>query len=105
MNMKMDVHRDRTGSVKVNPSWLFQFGIAILVAIVGYFIDGSLNEIKNELEFSRIERAQIRADLTSFQIGTTGDRFTNSQWNSERSRIEKELDGIRERLTKLEAKH
>ena len=105
MNMKMDVHHDKQGQLKVNPSWLFQFGIAMLVAVVGYFIDGSLNELKSELEFSRIERAQIRADLTSFQIGSTGDRFTSSQWNSERLRIEKELDGIRERLTKLEAKN
>ena len=105
MNMKMDVHHDKQGQLKVNPSWLFQFGIAILVAVVGYFIDGSLNEIKSELEFSRIERAQIRADLTSFQIGSSGDRFTSSQWNSERSRIEKELSTIRERIAKLEAKH
>ena len=105
MTMKMDVHHDKQGQLKLNPSWLFQFGIAILVAVVGYFIDGSLDEIKNELEFSRIERAQIRADLTSFQIGTTGDRFTNSQWTSERERIEKDLDNIRERLTKLEAQH
>lgn len=102
MTVKMDVHRDRQGSIKVNPSWFFQFGIAILVGVVGYFLDGSLNEIKNEMEFSRIERAQIRADLTSFQIGAAGNRFTQSEWNDERARIENELDRIRERLTKLE---
>jgi len=105
MNVKMDVHRDRNGGLKINPSWLFQFVLAVMVAMIGYFLDSSLNEIKSELEFSRIERAQLRADLTSFQIGSTGDRFTSSQWNSERLRIEKELDSIRERLTKLEAKH
>ena len=105
MNMKMDVKHDREGHVKVNPSWLFQLGIAILLSIVGYFLDQSLKEVKSELEFSRIERAQLRADLTSFQIGSTGDRFTATQWRDERARIEDELDKIRERLAQLEATH
>ena len=105
MNMKMDVHKDREGHIKINPSWFFQFGIALLVGIVGYFLDGSLNEIKSELEFSRIERAQIRADLTAFQIGSAGDRFTATDYRKERDQIEEELDNIRKRLTTLEAKH
>ena len=54
--MKMDVHKDREGHVKVNPSWLFQLGIVILLSMIGYFLDQSLAEIKSELEFSRIER-------------------------------------------------
>lgn len=103
MTMKMDVKHDREGHLKVNPSWFFQFGIALLVGIVGYFLDGSLQEIKSEMEFSRIERAQIRADLTAFQIGAAGDRFTQSQWIDERAQLEKELDKIRQRLTTLEA--
>lgn len=103
--MKMDVHRDRTGALKINPSWFFQFGIAVMVAIIGYFLDGSLQEIKSEMEFSRIERAQIRADLTAFQIGAAGSRFTSDDWNHERGKLETELDSIRERLTKLEANH
>ena len=101
--MKMDVRHDREGHVKVNPSWFIQTGIVILLATIGYFIDGSLNEIKAELEFSRIERAQLRADLTSFQIGATGDRFTATRWSEERKQIEDALDEIRERLTRLEA--
>lgn len=104
MTMKMDVRHDREGHVKFNPSWFIQTGIVILLSVIAYFIDGSLNEIKSELEFSRIERAQLRADLTSFQIGATGDRFTNSEWREERGQIEKDLDEIRERLTRLEAK-
>ena len=105
MNMKMDVHHDRQGQLKVNPSWLFQFGLAVMIAIIGYFLDQSLSDIKTELEMSRIERAQIRADLTAFQIGSSGDRFTGSDWRAERGRIEKELDQIRERLATLEAQH
>lgn len=103
--MKMDVHRDRTGQLKINPSWFFQFGIAVMVAIIGYFLDGSLQEIKSEMEFSRIERAQIRADLTAFQIGAAGNRFTSDDWSHERGKLETELDSIRERLTRLEANH
>src|SRR5210317_1669952 len=99
MNMKMDVKHDRDGHVKVNPSWLFQLGIAIMLSIVGYFLDASLQEVKSELEFSRIERAQLRADLTSFQIGASGDRFTSTQWRGEKQRIEEALDDIRTRLT------
>ena len=103
MTMRMDVHKDRYGHLKVNPSWLFQLGIAIMLAVIGYFIDGALSEIKSELEFSRIERAQIRADLTAFQIGASGDRFTATMWAEERHKIEKDLDEIRDRLTTLEA--
>ena len=76
-----------------------------MIGVIGYFLDASLSDIKNELEMSRIERAQIRADLTAFQIGSSGDRFTGSDWNRERNRIEKDLDAIRERLTELEANH
>ena len=103
MTVKMDVHRDATGHIKVNPSWLFQFALAAMIAIIGYFVDAGLEDIKSELEFSRIERAQIRADLTSFQIGAAGDRFTQTEWNDERDRIEVELDNIRERLARLES--
>lgn len=102
--MRMDVRHDREGHVKFNPSWFLQTGIVILLSMIAYFIDGSLNEIKSELEFSRIERAQLRADLTSFQIGASGDRFTSSQWAEERARIEASLDDIRSRLVKLEAR-
>lgn len=103
--MKMDVKHDRDGHIKVNPSWLFQFGLAIMLATIGYFLDATLEDIKTELEFSRIERAQLRADLTAFQIGASGDRFTNSDWIKESERIEQELDDIRERLSKLEVNH
>lgn len=91
------------GIIKMNPNWLFQFFIVVMVGVVGYFLDSSLRDIKTELEMSRVERAQIRADLTSFQIGTSGDRFTGSMWRDERALLEKDLDAIRKRLTELEA--
>ena len=104
MNMKLDVHKDREGHIKMNPSWLFQFFIVIMVGLIGYFLDGSLQDIKAELEMSRVERAQIRADLTAFQIGASGDRFTATMWRDERRKLEQDLDGIRQRLTELEAR-
>ena len=103
--MRMDVHKDREGHLKYNPTWFFQLGLVIMLSMIGYFLDTSLQEIKSELEFSRIERAQIRADLTSFQIGSSGDRFTASMWNNEREELESKLDDIRERLATLEAQH
>ena len=102
--MKLDVHKDKEGHIKMNPSWLFQFFIVALVGMIGYFLDGSLQDIKTELEMSRVERAQIRADLTAFQIGASGDRFTASMWREERDRLERDLEAIRKRLTQLEAK-
>lgn len=105
MTMKMDVHRDREGHLKFNPSWFFQLMILVMLGMIGYFLDNSLQGVKNELEMSRIERAQIRADLTAFQIGAAGDRFTQSQWTEERARLEQDLDDIRTRITKLEASH
>ena len=104
MSMKLDVKHDREGHIKMNPSWLFQTFIVVVLALIGYFVDGSLQDIKGELEISRVERAQIRADLTSFQIGASGDRFTGSMWQDERRLIEQSLDEIRDRLTELESK-
>jgi hypothetical protein len=104
MSRHLDIQHDKEGHVKINPSWLMQTGIVILLSVIAYFIDGSLEDIQRELEFSRIERAQLRADLTSFQIGTTGDRFTASMWREERKQLEEDLDDIRRRITDLEAK-
>ena len=105
MNMKMDVHRDREGHLKYNPSWFFQLTILCMVGMIGYFLSSSMEDIKDELEMSRIERAQIRADLTAFQIGAAGDRFTMSNWTEERAKLEEDLDDIRNRITRLEAEH
>lgn len=102
--MKMDVKHDKEGHIKMNPSWFLQTGMLVIISITGYFIDSSLQELKDELEISRIERAQLRADLTAFQIGASGDRFTASQWREERQALENSLDDIRERLTLLEAR-
>ena len=104
MNMKLDVHKDREGHIKMNPSWLFQMFIVVILGMIGYFVDNSLQDIKGELEMSRVERAQIRADLTAFQIGASGDRFTGSMWREERERIEQSLDEIRDRLSVIEAR-
>ena len=99
---RFDVHKDREGHVKINPSWILQLGIAIMLSIVGYFLDGSLKEIKEEMTLARIERAQLRADLTAFEIGAAGDRFTLSDWTEERKELETILDDIRVRLIELE---
>jgi len=101
----MDVHKDREGHLKYNPSWFFQIALMVMLSITGYFLDNSLQEIKREMEMSRVERAQIRADLTAFQIGASGDRFTMSDWRSERQSIETALDAIRKDIAKLQAEH
>ena len=84
------------------PAWIPQTLFVGLLAITGYFINGTLNQINEELKISRIERAQLRNDLSALEIGLRGDRFTMSNWNDEKDRIESELDIIRERLTNLE---
>lgn len=104
MNMKLDINKDQQGNIKMNPSWLFQTFILVILGLIGYFVDSSLQDIKGELEMSRVERAQIRADLTAFQIGASGDRFTGTMWRQERERIEQSLDEIKSRLSELEAR-
>ena len=86
------------------PSWLPQAFFVALLAISGYFFNNTLNQITAELTLSRIERAQIRNDLSALEIGLRGDRFTRSDWNIERNRIQDEIDDIRSRLTDLEKK-
>jgi len=89
-------------SVDTVPAWIPQTLFVGLLAITGYFINGTLNRIKQELQISKIERAQLRNDLSTLEVGHRGNRFTMSNWNEERQRLEDELDIIRERLAKLE---
>ena len=89
-------------SVDSVPAWIPQTLFVGLLAITGYFINGTLEQLGSELQISRIERAQIRNDLSALEVGLRGDRFTRSNWTEERRRIESELDIIRERITKLE---
>ena len=75
-----------------------------LLAISGYFFNNTLNQITDALALSRIERAQIRNDLSALEVGLRGDRFSRSDWNVERDRIENELREIEARLKNLEKK-
>lgn len=84
------------------PAWVPQTLFVGLLGISGYFINGTLNQITDELRISRIERAQLRNDLSALEIGLRGDRFTATDWSEEGKRIENELDIIRERISKLE---
>lgn len=83
-------------------SWLVQTLVFILLGVSGYFISGDLSDIKEELRLSRIERAQLRADMSALEIGLRGDRFTQSDWQRERDRITKEIEEVKKRLRELE---
>lgn len=90
--------------ILINPSWIIQSLILGLLAVSGYFINGTMQSISQEISLSRIERAQIRADLSALEIGLRGDRFTLSDWNREADKLEKEHDSIKERLRQLEVR-
>lgn len=83
-------------------SWLVQTLVFILLGVSGYFISGDLSDIKEELRLSRVERAQLRADMSALEIGLRGDRFTQSDWQRERDRITKEIEEVQKRLRELE---
>ena len=100
--MNVSDQKHEQGSLAVNPSWVIQTLILCLMAISGYFIQQNLSVIREEIQFSRLERAQLRADMSALEIGLRGDRFTRTDWNRERERIEEALDTIRERLSAME---
>ena len=91
-------------TLHVNPSWLIQAMLATIIAVAGYFMDGTLSDIKTELQLSRVERAQLRSDLANVQLGVTGDRFTRTDWIREQDKIQKQIDDARDRIRELENK-
>ena len=86
----------------MNPSWVIQGMVMILIAMSGYFIDKNLSAIEAELQLSRIERAQLRSDMSALEIGLRGDRFTRTDWVEVQKQIDKELEEIKARLRALE---
>lgn len=95
-----DWKQERTWDV--NPSWIIQGMIFVLLAVAGYFIDDKLGIITDEMQFSRIERQQLRADMTALELGIRGDRFTATDWQREKDRLDQELESINERIRELE---
>lgn len=93
-----------SADMKQAPTWVIQVMMLALLGVSGYFIQNTLQRIEDELAMSRLERAQIRNDMSALEIGLRGDRFTATDWNREQSRIERELDEIRERIAALEGR-
>ena len=96
--------------VEVNPSWVIQGLVGLIVAISAWAINQTLGGIQDDIQSiqkdqrqAEIARAQLRTDLSSLEIGLRGDRFTRSDWLRESERLERELDDIRKRLRGLEA--
>lgn len=95
-----DWKQERTWDV--NPSWIIQGMIFVLLAVAGYFIDDKLGIITDEMQFSRIERQQLRADMTALELGIRGNRFTSQDWQREKDKLDKEIETINERIRELE---
>lgn len=91
--------------ILINPSWIIQALILCLLAVSGFFIKGTMDTISQEISLSRIERAQIRADLSSLEVGLRGDRFTQSDWQREQARMSEIINNIQARLRELEKQH
>ena len=90
--------------IEINPSWIIQTLILCLLGIAGFFISSQLSLISDEITLSRIERAQLRADLSALEVGLRGDRFSRSDWRVESDKISRDLESIRSRLLELERK-
>ena len=88
-------------NIQIN-GWFGQMIMYVMIGITGFFMTNELSEIKEELRISRVERAQLRTDMASLEVGLRGDRFTRSDWVRESGRIENQLERIRERLRVIE---
>jgi len=76
-----------------------------MITISGYLMSKQLDGIEEEMRLSRIERTQIRADMSALEIGLRGDRVTRSDCDRERERLERAMDDIRTQIAKLQQKH
>jgi hypothetical protein len=87
--------------IEINPSWVLQTLVLGLLGISGWFIAGDLTDIKDEMRLSRIERGQLRADLSALEVGLRGDRFSRTDWERERDKLSEQIEEIKERLREL----
>lgn len=89
-------------TISINPSWVLQTMVLIVLGVASYFIDKNLTSIEAEMQLSRIERAQLRADMSALEIGLRGDRFTRSDFDKEQADIQRQLDALAGRVLELE---
>ncbi len=98
--------------IEVNPPWIIQGLVGLLLAVLGFAVNGTLTdiradmqELKNDARQSSLDRAQIRADMSALELRIRGDRFTRSDWNREAERLEREFADINVRIQELEKSH
>lgn len=103
--MTDDAGMRQEGIVGLSISWLLQGTVVVMITISGYLMSKQLDGIEEEMRLSRIERTQIRADMSALEIGLRGDRFSRSDWDRERQRLERDMDEIRAMIADLQRKH
>lgn len=103
--MTDDAGTHQDGVIGLSISWLLQGTMVVMITISGYLMSKQLDGIEEEMRLSRIERTQIRADMSALEIGLRGDRFSRGDWDRERDRIERAMDDIRAQIAKLQQKH
>lgn len=92
-------------NVKLNPSWVIQSAIAVLLALIGYMGNVQMELIKTQYNSIQVDVKQLRADFTALEIGLRGNRFTDQDWKVERNRLDKQLDEIRNDIRNLQKLH
>ena len=86
----------------INPSWIIQALIGLLLAIIGYLVDGQLKSLVEAARTQEQETEEIRRSIVDLEIGLRGDRFTRTDWRIEKQTIDGRFDDIEQRLRNLE---
>lgn len=86
----------------INPSWVIQALIGLLLAIIGYLVDGQLKSLVEASRKQEQETEEIRKSIVDLEIGLRGDRFTRTDWRIEKQALDAQLGDVEERLRALE---
>lgn len=100
----MDDNLKSEKMISIDPSWVLQTLVLLSLGVSSWFFKEALSSIREEMQFSRVERAQLRSDLSALEVGLRGDRFTRSDWERESQRIENQIDDINKQLREIREK-
>lgn len=94
--------KDEKHGGPINPSWVIQAFIGLLLAIIGYLVDGQLKSLVEASKKQEQETLEIRRQITDLELGLRGDRFSRTDWRVEKQAIDAELSDLESRLRRLE---
>jgi len=79
-------------------TWILQSSLGLLIGALGYMASSNFDTISAQGALLQIEVRDLRRDLSAMELSLRSDRFSRSDWITERKRLDEELNDIRKEL-------